>query len=80
MEHSDWRRYNKGEEIYHGENGILVFRGFFGDDQPAVIKRFQIGLKINKSTVQQEADLMLKANGHQNILRYFGYEMDGDFL
>lgn len=73
-------RFNKKKEIYNGGNGILVYEGFFGGDQPAAVKRFQITETITKAEVQREAELMLKANGHANILRYFDYEMDDDFL
>jgi len=72
--------YNKEQEIYDGRNGIFVYQGLYEGLKPVAVKRFQRSSQIDELLVKHEAELMLKANDHVNILRYFCYEMDENFL
>jgi len=70
--------HNKEKQIYNC-NGVFVYQGLFEGKKPVAIKRFQRSSQIDE-LVKNEAELLLKANDHVNILRYFCYEMDENFL
>ncbi len=56
-----------------------VYEGLFEGLKKVAVKRL-LKTKDDESAIKREAELMLKANEHQNILRYFCYEMNEDFL
>ncbi len=64
-----------------GEGGFgKVYEGLFEDVKRVAVKRFQKSGKVDGPSIKLEAELMLKANEHPNILRYFCYEVDDDFV
>jgi len=56
-----------------------VYSGFFEGVKPVAIKRI-MRMAIYEFEFEKEAEIMLTASDHPNILRYFCYEMDDDFL
>jgi len=75
----DKLKYNKKKIL--GKGGFAtVFEGLFEGSKPVAIKRFQTSDVENESSILKEAELMLKANDHPNILRYYCMEMTDDFL
>lgn len=57
-----------------------VYEGLFEDVKRVAVKRFEKSCKDDESAIKREAELLLKANEHPNILRYFCYEMNEDFV
>lgn len=59
-----------------------VYEGLFEDVKRVAVKRFQKSGRDDddESTIKREAELMLKANEHPNILRYFCHEVNDDFV
>lgn len=68
---------NKEKGIYNCY-GVFVYQGLFEGKKPVAIKRFQRSSQIDE-LVKNEAELLLKATDHVNILRYYCYEMDEHF-
>lgn len=65
--------YNQKKVIGRGSFGTIVYRGFLGlyeNDKQVAVKRMQRGKHLDESLVQREVELMKKASGHHNILRY----------
>ncbi len=71
--------YDKFNIVGKGSFGI-VYGGFFEGVKPAAIKRIHQTFITYKSELEKEAEIMLTASDHPNILRYFCYEMDSDFM
>lgn len=64
-----------------GKGGFAtVFEGLFEGSKPVAIKRIERINVENESSIRKEAELMLNANDHPNILRYYCMEMTEDFL
>lgn len=57
-----------------------VFYGTYEDSKLAAVKRFQRVQLKEEETVKKEAELLLAASDHPNILRYFCTEMDDNFM
>jgi len=71
--------YDSGREIGRGRIAF-VFHGLFENSKQVAIKRLQRVQLKEKETVKKEAELLLRASDHQNILRYFCTEMDDNFM
>ncbi len=71
--------YDNEKLIGRGCFPNIVFEGLFEDLKKVAVKRL-IKTQDDEFTIKREAELMLKANEHPNILRYFCYEMDENFL
>ncbi len=72
-------KYDPNRRIGDGRFGI-VFHGLFEEKDVVAVKRFQLAQLEDQNTVKREANLLLKANDHPNILRYFCTEIDQDFM
>jgi len=71
--------YKQDDILGRGSYGTIVFRGFFHheNDKPSsvVVKRYQSS-HVDKSLIDKEVDLIKKASGQSNILRYICTEID----
>ena len=58
----------------------IVFSGHYTLSTPVAVKRIQKAEIKILSKVQQEVEIMIKAEAHINILRYIATETNDDFL
>ena len=72
FEHFD----DEENSLGNGSQGTRVYRGMF-QRRPIAIKRV---MKTVSKVVEQEISIMLKINRHPNILQYFAYEEDENFI
>lgn len=70
--------YNPNNILTRGSYGTTVFIGLFEGVKQVALKRFQ-RICITDSFLN-EAQLMLRVNGHPNIIRYYCCEMDEYFM
>ena len=61
----------------HGSQGTLVYSGELDDGRQVAIKRL---LAAFVDVAKGEVDLLLRADAHPNITRYYAKEEDGDFV
>ncbi len=66
--------------INRGSFGTTVFIGQFEGKKQVALKRFQLVNITDIDSFLNEAHLMLKVDGHPNIIRYYCYEMDNNFM
>ncbi len=73
-------RCDQKRSIGNGRFGF-VFYGLFEDTKLVAVKRFQrVQIIDDEEKIKREAQLLLKASDHPNILRYFCTEMNDDFM
>ena len=81
MKHVGKLSYNSKDNIGRGAYGS-VFKGFFEGTKPVAIKRMMRTMLTSSydESFKKEAEITLKVSDHPNIIRYFCYEMDNDYL
>lgn len=67
--------------IGRGAPGTTVYFGFFEKTRPVAVKRLvRHHDHENVNDISHEAKLLLRMDGHPNILRYYCTEFNDDFL
>lgn len=61
----------------HGSQGTMVYSGELDDGRQVAVKRL---LAAFVDVAKGEVDLLLRADAHPNITRYYAKEEDGDFV
>jgi len=72
--------YDSDDLIGRGSFGTIVFKGVFEGVKPVAIKRIRRTSADSSVEFKKEAEITLRVSDHPNIIRYFCYEMDDDFL
>lgn len=73
--------YDQSHVIGRGSSGVSVHIGCYGATREKVAaKRFNKTFITDVSVILREVEVMKRANNHPNILRFFGSEMDENFL
>jgi len=73
--------YDPNCVIGRGSSGVSVHKGRYGASRIKVAaKRFNKTFITDVSVILREVEVMKRANDHPNILRFFGSEMDENFL
>ncbi len=63
-----------------GEGGFaIVYEGLFQDSKKVAVKRIQKD-HVSHPLAKRETEIMLEVSDHQNILRYFCYKTDDNFM
>ena len=70
--------YDPNDKMGQGAFGI-VYSGFYSQFTPVAVKQIQLG-RVKAEDVKEEVELMIKAKGHPNILRYISKETNEDFM
>ncbi len=67
--------------IGRGSSGVSVHIGWYGAiAEKVAAKRFNRIFNTDESVIRREVEVMKRANGHPNILQFFGSEMDENFM
>ncbi len=71
--------YNNGNKWIIGKGATCsVFLGLFEETKPVAVKRIPLDSE-HDSEILDEAKLMLRIDGHPNILRYYCTEINDNF-
>ena len=60
----------------YGSHGTMVYEGLW-DSRPVAVKRL---LRVLHPAAKREVSLLIKSDGHANVVRYFTFEEAEDFL
>ena len=69
-------KHLKENELGSGSHETIVYKGKYGQRSIAIKKV----LKTYSATVEREISTMMKTDRHPNILRFYGKEVDENFL
>lgn len=72
-----------GQTRNNSQQAIMVFEGYLNGTTRIALKRYDKGLKDQRTMDQARKDLEVLSTPekrHENIIRYFGHRDDDDFL